>query len=232
MASRPNNSDADFNTKLLSIILCLFGTIVPNATPPLVLPTASTRLGISAANMTALWNLFYGWSDFYPKSLIPTTRGHAIINDKNDTRTAIEILWSLIVNDMIKSALTNDDRVSLYLPKRDAERTDTPTMDKGPNMIFEPSVHGVHSFRFVNPDDPETLALPEGQSIFLEKFVGAANLADDAVPFNQTEIVTRHLFDLQLQESDTGKTAYYCPTYITKTGKKGVRGRVFSAVIS
>src|SRR5437763_7133044 len=112
--SKAKNSDADFNTKLLSIILCLFGTIERNTTPPLAIPTASTRLGITAANMALLWALFMDWTDFYPKSLIPSTQGHVLTNKKNDTRTAFEELWSKIVNDMTKSALTPDDRVALY----------------------------------------------------------------------------------------------------------------------
>src|SRR3954469_25820377 len=105
MGTRPVTNDADFNTKLLSIILYLFGTDVRNVTPPAVIPTIAARLGISTANMTLLWNLFFDWTDFYPKSQNPATTGRSLINKKNDTRKAFEKTWSSVVGDMIKSAL-------------------------------------------------------------------------------------------------------------------------------
>ena len=163
---------------------------------------------------------------------MPIFKGHAIINDKNDTRIAWELLWSSIVNDMIKSALTNEDRVALFLPKRDAERTEVQPKEDAPQVVFEPNVHGVHNIRFINPDDPDTKALPEGQNIFLETFVGSPNLADDAIPFNKADVITHFLHELRYDESEIGKTAYLRPYYITKTGKKGVPGLITRRVIS
>ena len=65
MGSKPNNSDAAFNGKVLSIVMCLFGTITPAVAMPASLPTAASRLGISTANMAAMWALFNDWVEFY-----------------------------------------------------------------------------------------------------------------------------------------------------------------------
>jgi hypothetical protein len=232
MATKPISKDAEFNIKLLSIIGYLFGTTVRALTQPAVIPGHAARLNISAANLTALWNLFYLWTDYYPKSLDPTLTSKPIRDNKNSTRRDFETLWSEIVGDMTKSALINDDRVALYLPARDTTPTETEAKQNAPQMVLEPSIHGAHNIRFINPDDPDKNGLPENQKIFLERYVGAANLADDQVPFNTSELVTSYLHEVTYTESDTGQTAYYRPRFITPTGKKGVAGVITKAVIS
>jgi len=232
MATKPITKDADFNTKLLSIIMCLFGTNTRNTTPPTTLPTASTRLNISSAYMTLLWDLFMEWTDFYPASQAPATQGTLMTNKKNTTRTNWEKTWSLVVNDMTKSALTEDDRIALYLPKRDEVPTETLPKENAPILSFEPSIHGVHVIRISNPDDPNSHAMPKGQKVFLEKFVGEPNLPESQISFGNPDIVTEAIVEIKHQPADVGKVAYYRPCYITTTGKKGVTGVVISAVIS
>jgi hypothetical protein len=53
MPSKPKTSDAEFNTRLLSIIGYLFGTTVRNSTPPAVIPTVASRLNISATDLNS-----------------------------------------------------------------------------------------------------------------------------------------------------------------------------------
>src|SRR5690242_21323421 len=99
MSTKPKTSDEAFNTKLLSIILHLFGTIVRNATPPLVIPSAATRLHIDTTDMNELWQLFYLWTDYYPRSLMPVTAGTVTTENKNETREKFEKLWSRVCSD-------------------------------------------------------------------------------------------------------------------------------------
>jgi hypothetical protein len=231
MATKPKTSDEDFNTKLLSIILYLFGTTVRNATPPAVIPTVSSRLNISTPDLDALWNLFYLWTDYYPKTKNRSTYQTVIKDYKNDTRTGFEKLWMRVCGDMKKSALTADDRVALYLQKRDEVPTDVQPKNNAPVLFFAPSIHGVHVLRIQNPDAPDSKAMPKGQKVYIEYHVGEPNLAEDKVAFSKAEITGAFIYKINHEPAHVGKTAYYRPYYITRTGKKGVRGKMISAVI-
>jgi hypothetical protein len=231
MATKPKISDAEFNKKLLSIIGYLFGTTVRNSTPPAVIPTVASRLNISSTDMNSLWQLFYLWTDFYPKTTSLLTYQVTIKDSKNETRAEFEKLWSRIRIDMKQSALTIDDRAGLYIPARDTKPTQTQPKEHAPLLAFEPSVHCQHVLRISHPDTPSKQAMPKGQSVFIERYEGEPNLPEDKIPFSKSEIVSSFLHQFIYEPTHVGKTAYYRPCYITRTGKKGVRGKVISGII-
>jgi hypothetical protein len=231
MPSKPKTSDEIFNTRLLSVIRYLFGTTVRNSTPPAVVPTVSSRLNISTTDMDNLWQLFYLWTDYYPKTTNALTYNVGIKNNKNDTRAAFEKLWSRIRTDLKQSALTIDDRAALFLPVRDAKPTQTQPKQTAPLLAFEPSVHCQHILRITNPDEPTKKSMPKGQQVFIERYEGEPNLPEHKIPFNKAEIVSTYRHQFIYEPAQVGKTAYYRPCYITRSGKKGITGKVLSGII-
>lgn len=100
--------DSEFNSYLL--------IVVPYLNDPANLP----RLGISAVNIGDL-NMAYGiWQVKYPQSVNTATSTTSIIGEKNEARDEIEETLRDIYDDIPGSALTQTDRDTLRLPKRDA----------------------------------------------------------------------------------------------------------------
>jgi hypothetical protein len=175
--------------------------------------------------------LFYLWTDFYPKTTSLLTYQVTIKDSKNETRAEFENLWRRVRSDLKQSALTADDRVALFLPARDTTPTKTQPKQNAPLLTFEPSVHCQHILRITNPDEPTKKSMPKGQKVFIERYEGEANLPEDKIPFGKSEITGSFLHHISHEPDKVGKTAYYRPCYITRSGKKGVRGKVISGII-
>ncbi len=67
-------------------------------------------------------------------------------------------------------------------------------VDYTPQMSLETNAHLGHTLRFQNPKTPESGAIPEGQEIYLESYMGEANMADADIPFANGMKVTHQLY--------------------------------------
>lgn len=183
----------------------------------------------------AAWTSRRGnWRDvLYPKYINPATSTSVVKQDVKDFMSSFRAFAEPLLNKIAVSSIAGNDEEAIF--NIDLER-DTPTaagvMTMEPGFKFEPSTHGVHRFRFLNPLDPSTQAMPKNQKVLLERYVGAPNLDPGTINFGNAEMVGRFLHRVDYPETDTGKTAYYRVAYINTRGEKGPESAVFSKVIS
>lgn len=174
------------------------------------------------------------WRDtLYPKYINPATSTSVVKQDVKDFMTGFRTFANPLLDKIAVSSIAGNTEEAIF--NIDLE-LDTPTrtgvMSQEPGFKFEPSTHGVHNMRFMNPVDPTSQAMPKGQKVLLERFVGEPNLPVANINFGNAEITARFLHRVDYAEGDTGKTAYYRVTYVNTRGEKGPQSAVFSKVIS
>ena len=220
------NKNADFNDYV--------DTTLP------YLNTHKARLGVTDAHLNVLNPLYnnggvaqnlLGWSQLWPLH----------INDDNNTKTIntlvatrraqIEARMRLIYDDIPNTNLTAGDRITLRLPARDTTPTDINPAAYSPVLTMDKIVGHTHILRIADPTNPETQAMPEGNNVKIENFVGAKGLSGGALVFGNEQTTGKFLITFAYTEDDAGKTAYYRPRYYTKRGN-GEWGAIFSAVIA
>jgi hypothetical protein len=190
--------------------------------------------GFSPAELADWTARRVNWRDaLYPKYTNPATRTKVVNADVQDAMSSFRTFAEPLLNKIVTSGIAGNEEEEIF--NIDLDR-DTPTaaavMAQEPGFQFEPSTHGVHRFRFANPLDPTTQAMPKKQKVLLESFVGNAGLDPGTINFGNAQMVSRFLHQVDYAEADTGKTAYYRVAYINTRGEKGPQSAVFSKVIS
>lgn len=216
MAQIPN-SNADFNNYWNRVFAYL--------------NTNKVRLAISTANITAITTLNTTWTTVYPQSQDPAVSTRAIMTSMHTTRTQMETALHVIFNDIADSVLTTTDRTELGLPAHDTVKTRRNAADHAPGLAVNITGHLQHEVHISDPANPGVRAMPEGQKVNLEHFVGAAGLAPGSITFTNIEQVSRFSHKENYTEDDAGKTAYYRACYVSTRGEKGPYSAVMSAVI-
>jgi len=212
-----------------------FNLVVP------YLSTNATRLGVSTGNTNALDTLYdnngaaeqdeLGWSQLWPlytnrDTVTPTIR--EIIQTRKEE---METLLRTIYDDIPQSALTTNDRSTLTLPLRDTTPTTIQAVDFAPVISFDKVSNGIQVVRFQNPKTPDSNAMPDNQDCEVQRYVGAAGIAENEIPFAHFEDTGKHLLQVNYDPSDKGKTAYYRARYKTDTGKTGPWSDVQSEIV-
>jgi hypothetical protein len=190
--------------------------------------------GFTPAELAEWTSRRVNWRDvLYPKYINPATSTSPVKADVKDFMNDFSTFAEPLLDTIVVSGIAGNDEEAIF--NIDLER-DTPTaagvMTVEPGFKFEPTTHGVHKMRFLNPVDPSTQAMPEKQKVLLERFVGAPNLDPGAIVFGNAQVIGRFLHQVDYAEGDTGKTAYYRVSYVNTRGDKGPESAVFSKVIS
>ena len=116
--------DADFNSYV-------------NAAVP-YLEVNRVRLNVTIANVNTATVQKNSWNTLFAASQNNATRTSAITADKNNVRTQLENQLRLIYADIAESALTETDRATLHLPKRDTVPSPRPHIETQPYAEMQP----------------------------------------------------------------------------------------------
>jgi hypothetical protein len=224
----PTN-DPDFDKFFVALILYLFGTKVPNPVTPAAGPNA-TRLGISAGNLDAIWQLFNLWFDIYPRATNDLTSTHPLVTTKDDLKAQIKTKLREIYGDIPQSKLTVDDRTVTRLKLRDTVPTDTPKADVAPDINIVGVKHLHHDLEILETGK-QTRGVTNGQIIVLDMAIGDADLAEDQIPFSKSHFVSKADHEIDFEAADKGKTVYYRAYYENAKHEKGPKSVIVSAVI-
>jgi hypothetical protein len=222
--------DSAFSTFFYALILYLFGTNTPNPVTPAAGPNA-VRLGISLTFLDEIWQLFNQWADIFARATNELTSTGPLVTQKNTLRKTIEDKLREIYGDIPESKLTNDDRVATGMKERDTTPTRTAPANHAPDLEIEVVQHLNHKIRVTDPDTPDSIAVPDGQSIEISVAIADANLAEANIPFNQNHVISKAFFNMSFQAADVGQTVYYQTCFINAHGERGPKSLVKSAVI-
>ena len=205
-----------------------------------LLNTHAARLGISAANLGKLNNLFdkgsvpqgkLGWSQLWALYSNNATVTPTVRNIVSNRRKQITSLLRAIYADIPVSALRVSDRNTLSIRKRDTNPRPLQPVNFTPTLSFEKVSDGIQVLRIKNPETPESNAMPYRQKAEVQSLVGLTGLAGKAVPFAPLRDSGRHLLQVNYQPAQKGQTAYYRARYKTPTGETGPWSDVQSEIV-
>lgn len=210
--------DADFNSYT--------DTTIP------YLITNAKRLGISEANVTLIKGLQGSWDANWTMFKDPMQHTSIVTKTKTDLRHQIEVAMRTVFGDIPQSALTATDRTVLNVKERDTHGSRVGVMNHAPTVVIDETIHLQHTLRFADPESPDSNAMPNGQMIVLQSFVGKAGLAADAIAFNNSQNVTRFLATVGFTDAQVGQTCYYRCCYESTHGEQGPWSTTLNGVVA
>jgi len=163
------------------------------------------RLTVAPATATDAVNLLTNWNATYPQSKNPDTRTRTITNQKDQLISKIEEALRNIYADIPESVLTDADRNTLNLKKRDTVNTPRPAINVVPFAKAQGEAGGLVEFICrTDSDSSRASVLPEADGIEVVFNVGGAqpvSPSDCTRNFFSSKAKFRISFDL----SDAGK---------------------------
>jgi len=196
------------------------------------LDTNKIRLLISAPNVTAMLASKTAWDLVWGKYIDEAQNTKIVTGDKNTARQNFETLLTTIYEDIPDSVLNSTDREKLNLKLRDLTPTQQDVLNTPPLMVIDRSGHWLHVLRFRNPATPDSNAMPLGQKVLLQRYIGVAGLTPPNIIWSEGLAITKALNEITFDEADQGKTVYYRSCYVNTRGQKGTVGDLISRVIS
>jgi len=190
------------------------------------------RLNFSDINLDALIALGGKWGTNWTLYKDVTKQTMTVNQEKNRLRKLDEAAFRTIYGDIAASAFSPDDRITFNLKgQATGKGSKIKVVDYAPVVSLETNAHLSHALRFQNPKTPEIGAIPEVHEIYLESYMGEANMADAYIPFANGMKVTHQLYQIIHTEGYVGKTSYHRCYYENTSGKRGPQSFIMSAVV-
>ena len=217
-----------------------FNTYIKNAIPYLADPVNTARLNVSDADKdylnTALGDIDTTgtWIYVWAKTSSDATSTKPLRAERNDLQKSITAKLREVYSGIPESALTEIDRSTLLIPKRDTTPTDRPAITSRPELTL--TVQGGARFLIENrvkSDASRPSMHPDADFIEIRYSVG------DTPPASEDECAVTIIRSkareiLKLKTVDAKKTFYCYTRWANKTdeAKSGPWTRLHSAVIS
>ncbi len=224
----------------IPVILADFNTFVNRVIPFMANPANQSRLGVSdddkdemvdklgAAGVTGTWIYLWGLTSS------ETTATKPLRKSRDDLIKEMSTLIRKVYDDIVESALTNDDRTTLLIPKRDATPSDRPAMTDRPNLKL--IVMGGASFTVENRvDKDETRPSMHPDADFIElAYIIQETPPADVSETNKVKILSKAKEVLSLDPATAGNKIHCYSRWVNKTddAKSSPYTRLHTAVIS
>ena len=224
----------------IPVILAAFNTFVNRIIPFLADAANQDRLGVSDDNrddMTAQLGDSTAsgtWISLWALTSSDTTATKPLRATRDVLMKEMTTLIRSVYDDIIESELTNDDRTTLLIPKRDTKPTDRPKITIRPTLKL--IVMGGASFTIenrVDKDQTRPSMNPEADYVEMAYIIGTTPPASVSET-NKVKVLSKAREVISFDPANAGKTLYCYTRYVNKTddSKSGPFTRLHSAVIS
>lgn len=177
-------------------------------------------LAIAPAKITIINDLKALWDPQWTLYINPDLVTKAVRKKIKDMRIEIEDALTNIYDNIPDDLLTTDDRIALHLPKRDTVLTPVGVIDHSPTLTEGKISHLNHKVRIQDPQTPDSKAMPKGQTVVIESFVGEPKLLPNQIAFGDPTPWGKHIKPFTYTEEQVGKAAYYRARFVNKHGDK------------
>ena len=101
-----------------------------------------------------------------------------------------------------------------------------------PTMIEEELSHLMIKLRFLNSKTPSSRAMPKGNKLFLETYVGVAGIADADLVFGNGIVIGEAFYTFLFADDEVGKTCYFRSYYQNNKGDRSPASLILRIVIA
>lgn len=202
-----------------------FITVVP------YLISNKVRLGISAANITALTAMLTAWNTAYPPTTSASTRTQTLTDTKNASRQQFQDLLRNIYADIAESVFIPADRNTLNIHER-GPRTEAPVPTTRPVCKVDTSKRLQHTIAFTDESTPSSRAKPDkvkGCEIWV-KVGGESPIDPGELHYLATD--TNSPYIAHFDGADAGKPGYYMIRWVNSHGDAGPWSETVMATIT
>ncbi|RRJ99165.1 hypothetical protein Ga0100230_013120 [Opitutaceae bacterium TAV3] len=193
----------------------------------------AARLGVKPADLTALSPLVNNWGDSYETALNPASRTPAAVAAKNTARKALEAAARDFVKANLSTgnkAVTDADRENMGLTIPKTTHTPAPVPVTSPRVrILMPEIRRLllEFYDEAHPGGGKPSMVHGAEVIYSILDAPPVSLAQ----LIRTAFDTRSPLTLDFDESERGKTVYFCLRWENTRGEKGPWSPIYSAII-
>jgi len=224
----------------IPVILAAFNTFVNRIIPFLADAANQARLGVSDDNKDLMEEKLGdsttggSWIYLWALTSSETTATKPLRKSRDDLMKEMTTLVRSVYDDIIESALTNDDRSTLLIPKRDTKPTDRSKITIRPTLKL--IVMGGASFTVenrVDKDQTRPSMNPDADYVEMAYIIGTTPPASVSET-NKVKVLSKAREVISFDPANAGKTLYCYTRYVNKTddSKSGPYTRLHSAIIS
>jgi len=217
-----------------------FNTFVNRVIPYMADPTNQTRLGVSTVNKDLMEDQLGdaatvdSWIYLWALTSSETTATKPLRASRDVLRAQMTTLIRAVYDDIIESELTENDRTTLVIPKRDIIPSERPAMTDRPNLKL--IVKGGASFIVENRVvSDQTRPSMNPYADFIEfAYIIQETPPTDVSETNKVKVLSKAREVLTLDPSTAGQKIHCYTRYVNKTddAKSSPYTRLHSAVIS
>lgn len=224
----------------IPVVLAEFNTFVNRVIPYMADAANQDRLGVSDDNKDLMEEKLGdstaggSWIYLWGLTSSETTATKPLRKSRDDLIKVLSALIRDVYDDIPESALTNDDRATLLIPKRDTTPSDRPAITDRPNLKL--IVKGGASFiveNRVDKDQTRPSMHPDADFIELAYIIQPTPPAN-VNETNKVEVLSKAREVLTLDPATAGQKFHCYSRWVNKTdrAKSSPYTRIHSAVIS
>ncbi|EIP99713.1 hypothetical protein OpiT1DRAFT_04241 [Opitutaceae bacterium TAV1] len=192
----------------------------------------ATPWSLPAAAVTQLLGKQTFWNEAWAHASNPATRTAANVLLKNEARKDFEAAIRAFVKSYLaySPAVTDADRVNLGLPVHKTTHTPAPVPETSPRVrILMPEIRRLllEFYDEEHPGGAKPFRVHGAEVIYSILDAPPASLAQ----LVRTAFDTRSPLTLDFEESERGKTVYFCLRWENTRGEKGPWSPIYSAII-
>ncbi|MDR1116295.1 MAG: hypothetical protein LBL33_09185 [Tannerella sp.] len=197
------------------------------------LSTLTTKIGFPDTEYT---KLLTEYNDFSQKLNVvedPTTRTSVAVEAKTISCIRLkETLRADVKAHITYNPLVSDDnRTALGLPIHKTTRTHSPIAAHHPDYDIDSSELRRLKVHFYDQGQKKTKAKPAGQHGVRIKWAILSAPPASLKELVESSFDTRTPFTIEFDESDRGKTVYFCLCWVNTRGENGPWSEIISAII-
>ena len=221
-------------------VLAEFNTFVNRIIPFMANPANQNRLGVSNDNKNLMEEQLGdsttggSWIYLWALTSSETTATKPLRKSRDDLIKVMSALIRRVYDDIPESALTENDRTTLLIPKRDTTPSERPAMTDRPNLKL--IVQGGASFIVENRvDKDETRPSMHPDADFIElAYIIQPNPPANVSETNKVKVLSKAREVLTLDPATAGQKIHCYSRWVNKTddAKSSPYTRIHTAVIS
>ena len=193
-------------------------------------PANKTRLQVSDANETLIGGDREVWDGNWILYDNVNTRTKPVTDEKDRLLAVMKGDCRTVYGAIPNALLTTADRAALRLFVRQLP-SPIVVANYRPTMLEESVSHLLIKLRLINSKTPSSRAMPKGNKVFLETYVGAAGILDADLVFGNGIVIGSAFYQFIYDAEDAGKTCYFRSYYQNNRGDRSPVSLILRIVI-